>query len=216
MRAVDSTSRSRRDANAEAADLNNRTAVDDVALHDEPDLPESAPVDVEREDPPQDNLDQEDLGQDPGQETLEQENLEESVEQENLEQDNVDQDNVDQENNALDRGDQGTAVAATAQRSPQSQEPDSSDSLWSGPEIQVLRDRWREVQLRFVDDPQAAADEAASIVDEARSGLTAAIETRCTELGRWRSTDGKSAGDTEELRMVVQRYRSFLDRVLAV
>ncbi|PWR05118.1 hypothetical protein DKT68_28620 [Micromonospora acroterricola] len=76
---------------------------------------------------------------------------------------------------------------------------------------QGFRDRWRDVQLRFVDDPHAAAGEAQSLVEEAIQALASALAAQKNALGGWQ--DAGSA-DTEQLRMAVRRYRDFLDRVL--
>ncbi|MEU8116470.1 hypothetical protein [Micromonospora sp. NPDC048947] len=76
---------------------------------------------------------------------------------------------------------------------------------------QGFRDRWRDVQLRFVDDPQAAAGEAQSLVQEAIQALSSALAAQKNTLGGWQ--DAGSA-DTEQLRMAVRNYRDFLDRVL--
>ncbi|WFE52122.1 hypothetical protein [Micromonospora sp. WMMD1155] len=76
---------------------------------------------------------------------------------------------------------------------------------------QGFRDRWRDVQLRFVDDPHAAAGEAQSLVEEAIQALSSALAAQKTTLGGWQ--DAGSA-DTEQLRMAVRNYRDFLDRVL--
>ncbi|WP_442931432.1 hypothetical protein OG598_32735 [Micromonospora sp. NBC_00330] len=76
---------------------------------------------------------------------------------------------------------------------------------------QGFRDRWRDVQLRFVDDPQAAAGEAQSLVEEAIQALSSALAAQKSTLGGWQ--DAGSA-DTEQLRMAVRNYRDFLDRVL--
>ncbi|MET8121695.1 hypothetical protein [Micromonospora sp. NPDC005189] len=76
---------------------------------------------------------------------------------------------------------------------------------------QAFRDRWRDVQLRFVDDPQGAAAEAQALVEEAIQALASALAAQKTTLGGWQ--DAGSA-DTEQLRVAVRRYRDFLDRVL--
>jgi hypothetical protein len=83
--------------------------------------------------------------------------------------------------------------------------------LWDEATVEDLRDRWQAVQLRFVDDPRAAVDEAEALVREAAEALTTALTTRREELSRWRSAEGD---DTEQLRVAVQRYREFLDGVL--
>ncbi|MBF9131006.1 hypothetical protein I0C86_18870 [Plantactinospora sp. S1510] len=77
--------------------------------------------------------------------------------------------------------------------------------------VQGLRDRWREVQLRFVDDPPGATADAHRLVEESVDAVTAALTQQREELGGWQR-DG--ATDTEELRMVVRRHRDFLDRLL--
>ncbi|MBQ1071703.1 hypothetical protein KBX06_00755 [Micromonospora sp. C31] len=84
-------------------------------------------------------------------------------------------------------------------------------SLFDPTTAQGFRDRWRDVQLRFVDDPRAAAGEAQSLVDEAIQALSSALSAQKNKLGGWQ--DAGSA-DTEQLRMAVRHYRDFLDRVL--
>jgi len=85
--------------------------------------------------------------------------------------------------------------------------------LWPVADAEALRERWREVQLRFVDDPRTAADEAGKLVDDAARVLVTTIESRRTELGGWRDNP---TDDTEQLRLVVQGYREFMDQVLGV
>ncbi|WP_422734766.1 hypothetical protein ACN26Y_13145 [Micromonospora sp. WMMD558] len=84
-------------------------------------------------------------------------------------------------------------------------------TLFDTGEAQGFRDRWRDVQLRFVDDPRAAAGEAQALVDEAIQALASALSAQKQKLGAWQ--DAGSA-DTEQLRMAVRQYRDFLDRVL--
>ncbi|HEY6595196.1 MAG TPA: hypothetical protein VI011_14050 [Asanoa sp.] len=75
-----------------------------------------------------------------------------------------------------------------------------------------FRERWREVQLRFVDDPRAAAGEAQNLAEEAVEAMISALSAHKSDLGGWEATEGS---DTEQLRVVVRRYRDFLERVLA-
>jgi hypothetical protein len=82
--------------------------------------------------------------------------------------------------------------------------------LWGEGTAQGYRDRWREVQLRFVDDPAGAAREANQLVEEAVGALTAELSRQKESLGGW------SGEDTEELRSVVRRHRDFLDRLLGL
>ncbi|BCL13599.1 hypothetical protein [Micromonospora sagamiensis] len=76
---------------------------------------------------------------------------------------------------------------------------------------QGFRDRWRDVQLRFVDDPKAAAGQAQGLVEEAIHALAAALAEQKNRIGGWQD-DGSV--DTEQLRQAVRQYRDFLDRVL--
>ncbi|TCB95758.1 hypothetical protein E0H26_18305 [Micromonospora zingiberis] len=89
--------------------------------------------------------------------------------------------------------------------------PAGAATLFDEPTAQGFRDRWRDVQLRFVDDPRAAAGEAQSLVDEAMQALSAALTEHKKKLGSWQET---GSTDTEQLRVAVREYRDFLDRVL--
>ncbi|MFV2022251.1 hypothetical protein [Micromonospora sp. LOL_023] len=94
-----------------------------------------------------------------------------------------------------------------------SAETTSGAAFFADDEATAFRDRWREVQLRFVDDPHAAAGEAQGLVTEAVEALTAALTAQRDELSGWTSAGPE---DTEQLRMAVRRYRDLLDRVLAI
>lgn len=85
--------------------------------------------------------------------------------------------------------------------------------LWRDETLQGFRDRLRDVQLRFVDDPRSAAGEAQTLLAEVVDALSAEVARHQRDLDAWSSADG---GDTEQLRMVVRRYREFLDRVLGM
>jgi hypothetical protein len=74
-------------------------------------------------------------------------------------------------------------------------------AVWDDGTRQDLRDRWREVQLRFVDDPSGTVDEAQALVDEAVDRYTAVLRDRRQELDSWRSGAGQ---DTEVLRAALR------------
>ncbi|PZG15390.1 hypothetical protein C1I95_19750 [Micromonospora craterilacus] len=122
----------------------------------------------------------------------------------------------------------GTGVAGYGSASPTMVDPDAQPTddvapavaeavpvgaatLFDEPTAQRFRDRWRDVQLRFVDDPRAAAGEAQSLVDEAMQALSAALTEHKSKLGGWQEA---GSTDTEQLRVAVREYRDFLDRVL--
>jgi hypothetical protein len=87
----------------------------------------------------------------------------------------------------------------------------ATDAIWSDGDAQGFRTRWHEVQLRFVDDPRAAAQEAEELAGAAVEALTTAVTAHRDRLAGWHSA---SNGGTEELRLAILRYRDFLDRVL--
>ncbi|MCW3844880.1 hypothetical protein ONA70_32875 [Micromonospora yasonensis] len=89
--------------------------------------------------------------------------------------------------------------------------PADAATLFPAETAQGFRDRWRDVQLRFVDDPKAAVGEAQSLVDEAMEALSTALREQKSKLGGWQES---GSADTEQLRVAVRGYRDFLDRVL--
>jgi hypothetical protein len=146
-------------------------------------------------------------------------------------------DGIDQEP-ALDRVDEpapdqlgrpaATGVATppeAATESPTEQRTmatEPSTTVWPAETAQEFHERWRELQLRFVDDPRAAADDAARLVEEALDQFSATITSRKHELDAWRGGDGAAAQDgdedrrTERMRTAVRSYRGLLDRLLEV
>ncbi|WFE42038.1 hypothetical protein [Micromonospora sp. WMMD998] len=108
----------------------------------------------------------------------------------------------------------GGAAAGTlagAERPTSGAVPGDAATLFAPEAAQGFRDRWRDVQLRFVDDPQAAVGEAESLVEEAIEALSTALREQRTRLGAWQES---GSSDTEQLRVAVRGYRDFLDRVL--
>jgi len=74
-------------------------------------------------------------------------------------------------------------------------------------------DRWTTIQAAFVDDPRDAVKEADTLVAELMQRLA---ETFSTERSRLESQwDNDEDVSTEDLRIALQRYRSFFDRLLS-
>jgi hypothetical protein len=72
--------------------------------------------------------------------------------------------------------------------------------------------RWSEVQARFVDDPRQAVRDADGLVAELMQALAERFAQHKGGLEeQW--TSG-SEPDTESLRLALQQYRSFFDRLL--
>ena len=76
-----------------------------------------------------------------------------------------------------------------------------------------FRQRWSDVQARFVDDPQEAVRTADGLVAELMQTLAQAFSGHKGRL----ESEWQRGGDpdTEELRLALQRYRSFFDRLLS-
>ncbi|MER7276082.1 hypothetical protein ABT369_16650 [Dactylosporangium sp. NPDC000244] len=86
-------------------------------------------------------------------------------------------------------------------------------AVWADGAVDGLRDRWRELQLRFIDDPRSVADEADALVGEAVETITNALQAQRRDLANWQNEPGD---DTERLRAAVRGYRDYLDRLLGM
>ena len=75
-----------------------------------------------------------------------------------------------------------------------------------------MRQRWTDVQASFVDNPQQAVQQAHQLVADMVNELTQMFTQERTDLeSQWK---GGGAADTEALRIALQRYRSFFNRLL--
>ena len=78
---------------------------------------------------------------------------------------------------------------------------------------------WQRVQAGFVDDPRAAVADAADLVEHTAQAFVGALQQRQRRLrGIWdgnRRSDGaaEQMTDTEQLRLVMQRYRSLFNQL---
>ena len=89
----------------------------------------------------------------------------------------------------------------------------TADLLFDEADAARFRDRWREVQTGFVDDPKQAVQDADVLVAELMQNLASAFSDRKRVLeDKWR--EGTDA-ETEDLRLALRGYRSFLDQLLA-
>lgn len=77
-----------------------------------------------------------------------------------------------------------------------------------GLEVPGIQDRWKEVQIGFVDDPRSSVVEADALAAEVTEAVVAALEERRTALrAAWDDAEG---ADTEVLRLALRDYRSFV------
>lgn len=90
---------------------------------------------------------------------------------------------------------------------------DEREPLFAGDDAERFRSRWQDVQVAFVDEPRQAVKDADSLVAELMQQLAETFSQERTKLeSQWDSGDDAS---TEDLRVALQRYRSFFDRLLS-
>lgn len=86
--------------------------------------------------------------------------------------------------------------------------------LFPSSELDSLRTRWKEIQTAFVDEPRKAVEQADGLVASTMKRLAEVFaDERSTLEKAWDRGDSVS---TEDLRVALQRYRSFFDRLLSV
>lgn len=91
---------------------------------------------------------------------------------------------------------------------------EDSTSLIPNDELDGLRNRWTEVQTGFVDEPRRAVEQADGLVASAMKRLAEVFAEERSRLEKqWDRGDSVS---TEDLRVALQRYRSFFQRLLSV
>jgi hypothetical protein len=84
--------------------------------------------------------------------------------------------------------------------------------LFSGSEMEDFRSQWNKVQTGFVDEPRRTVEDADKLVAAVMQRLAEGFANERSGLEKqWDSGDNVS---TEELRVALQRYRSFFDRLL--
>jgi hypothetical protein len=81
-------------------------------------------------------------------------------------------------------------------------------------EAKDFRSRWDAIQVNFVDEPRQVVEQADSLVALAMKRLAEMFAAERARLeGQWDRGDNVS---TEDLRLALQRYRSFFGRILSV
>jgi hypothetical protein len=86
--------------------------------------------------------------------------------------------------------------------------------LFPEAELQNLRTNWDSIQTAFVDEPRKAVEQADSLVASTMTRLADVFAQERSKLeGQWDRGDNVS---TEDLRVALQRYRSFFHRLLSI
>jgi hypothetical protein len=87
-------------------------------------------------------------------------------------------------------------------------------ALFPENESKDFHERWTDIQTAFVDEPRRAVERADELVAEVIKRLADSFAQERSRLeGQWGRGDNVS---TEDLRVALQRYRAFFDRLLNI
>jgi hypothetical protein len=85
-------------------------------------------------------------------------------------------------------------------------------ALFEASEQEAFWDRWSAIQTSFVDEPRRSVEEANDLVADLMNRLVSSFRDEQSRLEEQWSRGEEVT--TEDLRMTLQRYRSFFGRVL--
>ncbi len=86
--------------------------------------------------------------------------------------------------------------------------------LFESSETETFRARWNAIQTQFVDEPRRSVEQADELVAATMKRLAEIFAGEREKLEReWDRGEDIS---TEDLRIALQRYRSFFDRLLSI
>jgi hypothetical protein len=89
---------------------------------------------------------------------------------------------------------------------------DESTPLLPDREASELERRWHELQVSFVDEPQRCVQDADALIAEVMQRLADGFAQERKNLEEQWAGGGEAS--TEDLRIALQRYRSFFNRLL--
>jgi hypothetical protein len=87
-------------------------------------------------------------------------------------------------------------------------------ALFQGPVADDFRRRWDAIQIGFVDDPRAAVRNADELVAQVLRTLAESFAEQRSDIED--GLGGDEQGNTENMRIALQRYRSFFQRLLSL
>ena len=137
----------------------------------------------------------------------------ESVEQDEEKMTATDQDERKQE--PADRATSTRELARDLEHTPDRKADHSATTaLFPENESKDFHKRWTDIQTAFVDEPRRAVERADELVAEVIKRLAESFAQERARLeGQWGRGDNVS---TEDLRVALQRYRAFFDRLLNI
>jgi len=113
----------------------------------------------------------------------------------------------------MSTADLARATAANPSEGPAA-DRSASPPLLPESEIADLKTRWDQIQTGFVDEPRQAVEDADTLVAAAMHRLAETFASERSQLeGTW---DRGGDVSTEDLRIALQRYRSFFGRLLTI
>jgi hypothetical protein len=119
----------------------------------------------------------------------------------------------------IERSDKDVAAVsmekpATEKSRPLSRNNEELVPLFSESAVQNFRERWTTLQTEFVDEPRRSVEQADELVAHVMKDMAATFSDERKKLEQqWEQGDKVS---TEDLRLVLRRYRSFFDRFLSI
>lgn len=119
---------------------------------------------------------------------------------------------VPQEQRAEDVAESAKGTAGTVSGAATAGAEEQPRPLLADEELDGFRGRWDAVQVGFVDEPRGSVQQADALVAELMQRLAQTFSDERTSLeSQWEQGADVS---TEDLRVAMQRYRSFFDRLL--
>lgn len=109
--------------------------------------------------------------------------------------------------------DEQRQVPTEAQADGDARTDETSEPLLPAEDGEAFQSRWRDIQVKFVDEPQGAVTEADGLVAELMQRLAASFADERSRLeAEW---ERGAEVSTEDLRQALQHYRSFFNRLLS-
>lgn len=88
------------------------------------------------------------------------------------------------------------------------------ESLISTAQMEDLRSRWTVIQAGFVDEPRKAVQEADALISAAIQQIGESFRGQKSQIEKVVGQGSETS--TEDLRMMLQRYRTLFDRLLSI
>ena len=108
----------------------------------------------------------------------------------------------------------GNVVADATRPAVENNGDQHATPLFAKDESEDFRRRWTDIQAAFVDEPRQSVENADSLVASAIKRLAEIFARERSSLEQQWAQGGDVS--TEDLRVALQRYRSFFDRLLSV